>query len=127
MIPDGETRRIETFPVFCVTMVFSVFAYIWLLIILVVHSPNKVEVWEAAVTLAFAVCVAVAVIAVFADAAISIVVAPFLPRLPRPPLIARRALNVGTAPFAQGQTELQTSICRSLRRAWPRRPCVDTR
>ena len=29
------------------------FAYIWLLIILVVHSPNKVEVWEAALTLAF--------------------------------------------------------------------------
>ena len=53
MIPDGETRKIETFPVFCVTMVFSVFAYIWLLIILVVHSPNKVEVWEAALTLAF--------------------------------------------------------------------------
>ena len=53
VIPDGETRRIETFPVFCVTMIFSVFAYIWLLIILVVHSPDKVEVWEAAVTLAF--------------------------------------------------------------------------
>ena len=53
VIPDGETRKIETFSVFCVTMIFSVFAYVWLLIILVVHSPDRVEVWEAAVTLAF--------------------------------------------------------------------------
>ena len=43
VIPEGETRKIETFPVFCVTMVFSVFAYIWLLIILVVNSPDKAE------------------------------------------------------------------------------------
>ena len=34
-------------------MIFSVFAYVWLLIILVVNSPDRVEVWEAAVTLAF--------------------------------------------------------------------------
>ena len=53
VIPDGETRKIETFSVFCVTMIFSVFAYVWLLIILVVNSPDRVEVWEAAVTLAF--------------------------------------------------------------------------
>ena len=51
VIPGGAPRRIETFPVFCVPMIFSVFAYIWLLIILVVHSPDKVEVWEAAVAL----------------------------------------------------------------------------
>ena len=38
---------------FCVTMIFSVFAYIWLLVILVVNTPMKVEVWEAAATLSF--------------------------------------------------------------------------
>ena len=42
VIPDGETRRIESYPVFCVTMIFSVFAYIWLLVILVLVTPMKV-------------------------------------------------------------------------------------
>ena len=34
-------------------MIFSVFAYLWLLVILVVNTPMKVEVWEAAATLFF--------------------------------------------------------------------------
>ena len=34
-------------------MIFSLFSYIWLLIILILISPNRVEVWEAATTLAF--------------------------------------------------------------------------
>ena len=37
--------------VFAVTSVFSLVAYIWLLLILVAISPNVVEVWEALVTL----------------------------------------------------------------------------
>ena len=53
VIPEGETRRIQTFSVFIVTMFFSIFAYIWLLIILVASSPAKVEVWEAGAPLAF--------------------------------------------------------------------------
>ena len=53
VIPKGETRRIETFSVFCVTMFFSIFAYLWLMIILVLNSRDKVDVWEAAVTLCF--------------------------------------------------------------------------
>ena len=53
VIPDGETRRVETYPVFCVTMIFSVLAYFWLLVILVVNTPERVEVWEAAATLSF--------------------------------------------------------------------------
>ena len=53
VIPEGETRRIQTFSVFIVTMFFSIFAYIWLLIILVASSPARVEVWEAGATLAF--------------------------------------------------------------------------
>ena len=53
VIPKGETRRIETFSVFCVTMFFSIFAYLWLMVILVLNTENKVEVWEAAITLCF--------------------------------------------------------------------------
>ena len=53
MIPAGETRRIETFSVFIVTMIFSIFSYVWLLIILEIASPKKVEVWEAGATLGF--------------------------------------------------------------------------
>ena len=41
------------FPVFIVQMFFSVFAYIWLLIILELISPRRVEVWEAGATLGF--------------------------------------------------------------------------
>ncbi|XP_023323081.1 sodium/calcium exchanger 1 isoform X2 [Eurytemora carolleeae] len=52
-IPDGETRRIKNFTVFCVTAVFSIFAYIWLLIVLVYVSENLIEVWEAALTFLF--------------------------------------------------------------------------
>ena len=48
---------------FCITAFFSLFAYIWLVIVLVVSSPNKVDVWEAALTLLFfplLVCIAYA-------------------------------------------------------------------
>lgn len=50
-IPAGETRRIKDIKVFAVTAVFSVVAYLWLLIIVVATSPGEVEVWEAVVTL----------------------------------------------------------------------------
>lgn len=50
-IPKGETRRINDIKVFAVTTVFSVVAYLWLLIIVVAVSPGRVEVWEAVVTL----------------------------------------------------------------------------
>ena len=46
VIPPGETRRIQTYPVFIVTMIFSLFSYIWLLIILEIVSPNRVEVFQ---------------------------------------------------------------------------------
>lgn len=49
-VPKGETRRIDQVIVFAVTASFSVFAYIWLLIILKVSSPEEVELWEAIVT-----------------------------------------------------------------------------
>ncbi|KJH43591.1 putative sodium/calcium exchanger 1 [Dictyocaulus viviparus] len=52
-VVSPTTKRIETFQVFLVTAFFGTFAYIWLLLILTVTSPNVVEVWEAAVTLFF--------------------------------------------------------------------------
>lgn len=44
-------RRIDRFYVYGITAFFSVFAYVWLLIILQVTSPGVVDLWEALVTL----------------------------------------------------------------------------
>uniref|UniRef100_A0A3P8SZZ5 Solute carrier family 8 member 2a n=1 Tax=Amphiprion percula TaxID=161767 RepID=A0A3P8SZZ5_AMPPE len=64
VIPDGETRKIKHLRVFFITAFWSIFAYIWLYLILAVISPGIVEVWEAAVTLLyFPVCVVLAWIA----------------------------------------------------------------
>ncbi|KAL8584273.1 hypothetical protein ACOMHN_034958 [Nucella lapillus] len=53
-IPEGETRRIKTFKVFIVTAISSVSAYVWLfLIVLVVITPDYVDVWEAVITFLF--------------------------------------------------------------------------
>ena len=60
-VPKGETRRIDIIVVFGITAFFSVFAYIWLLIILKVSSPNIVSIWEAVLTfLMFPILVVVA-------------------------------------------------------------------
>ncbi|KAG9331774.1 hypothetical protein JZ751_017242 [Albula glossodonta] len=64
VIPDGETRKIKHLRVFFITAFWSIFAYIWLYLILSVISPGVVEVWEALVTLLFfPVCVILAWIA----------------------------------------------------------------
>jgi len=52
-IPSPEIRIIKEFEVYVITAVFSVFAYIWLLIILMGTSENTVEVWEGVVTFLF--------------------------------------------------------------------------
>ncbi|XP_046399994.1 sodium/calcium exchanger 1-like isoform X2 [Ischnura elegans] len=52
-VPDGETRRIKGIKVFGVTTIFSLFAYAWLLVILVAVTPDVVDIWEAALTLLF--------------------------------------------------------------------------
>mmetsp|Transcript_50674 Transcript_50674/g.147435 ORF Transcript_50674/g.147435 Transcript_50674/m.147435 type:complete len:815 (-) Transcript_50674:167-2611(-) len=63
-IPAGEARYIKEMQVYCVTAFFSIFAYIWLLFILMVISPNIVEVWEGVLTfLFFPVLVTVAYLA----------------------------------------------------------------
>ncbi|XP_037545566.1 sodium/calcium exchanger 1 isoform X8 [Nematolebias whitei] len=53
VIPDGETRKVKHLRVFFVTAAWSVFAYIWLYMILAVFSPGVVEIWEGLLTLFF--------------------------------------------------------------------------
>ncbi|XP_034020006.1 solute carrier family 8 member 4b isoform X1 [Thalassophryne amazonica] len=58
VVPDGETRKVKHLRVFFVTAAWSIFAYIWLYLILNVFSPGVVEVWEAVLTfLCFPLCV----------------------------------------------------------------------
>lgn len=46
--PNGS--KVDQLEVYYCTAFFSVFAYVWLVIILMASSPNVVEVWEALVT-----------------------------------------------------------------------------
>jgi len=50
-IPDGGSRHIKELPVFYITAAFSLLAYVWLIVILQVVTPNIVDVWEGLVTL----------------------------------------------------------------------------
>ncbi|XP_050809425.1 sodium/calcium exchanger 3 isoform X3 [Gopherus flavomarginatus] len=64
VIPDGETRKIKHLRVFFVTSAWSIFAYIWLYMILAVFSPGVVQVWEGLLTLFFfPLCVVLAWVA----------------------------------------------------------------
>lgn len=49
-IDGNEIRRIKNYTVFLTTAAWSVFAYLWLFIVLVVITPNEVTIWEAVVT-----------------------------------------------------------------------------
>ena len=49
-VPSPEVKKLELIKVFAVTCIFSIFAYIWLIIILVVVTPDYVDLWEAFVT-----------------------------------------------------------------------------
>lgn len=53
VIPNGEVRKIKHLRVFFVTATWSVFAYVWLYLILAVISPGEVEIWEALLTFMF--------------------------------------------------------------------------
>ena len=53
VIPDNENRRIKHLRVFAITAATSVFAYVWLYLILAVFSPGIVQTWEAILTLLF--------------------------------------------------------------------------
>ena len=56
-IPNGGMRTIKELPVFYITAAFSLFAYLWLIIILQIITPNVVDVWEGLITLTFPVLV----------------------------------------------------------------------
>ncbi|XP_061700400.1 sodium/calcium exchanger 3 isoform X2 [Syngnathoides biaculeatus] len=61
---EGEVRKVKHLRVFFITAGWSIFAYIWLYMILAVFSPNVVQVWEGLLTLAFfPVCVLLAWVA----------------------------------------------------------------
>lgn len=63
-IPDGEERKIKDTTVFGITAFFSVFAYLWLIIILLLITPDVVDIWEGVVTfLMFPLLVALAYLA----------------------------------------------------------------
>ena len=64
VVPDGETRKVKHLRVFFVTASWSIFAYIWLYLILCVISPGVVQVWEALLTfMFFPICVVFAWVA----------------------------------------------------------------
>ncbi|XP_060734999.1 sodium/calcium exchanger 1b isoform X2 [Tachysurus vachellii] len=64
VVPDGEHRKVKHLRVFFVTATWSIFAYVWLYLILAVISPGIVQVWEGLLTLFFfPICVVFAWIA----------------------------------------------------------------
>lgn len=65
-VPKG-VKKINDLGVFGITTVSSIFAYVWLYLVLKVISPNYVELWEAWLTFAFFIILIVA--AYFADKA----------------------------------------------------------
>eukprot|EP00927_Polykrikos_kofoidii_P061687 TRINITY_DN5651_c0_g1_i2.p1 TRINITY_DN5651_c0_g1~~TRINITY_DN5651_c0_g1_i2.p1 ORF type:complete len:810 (-),score=144.37 TRINITY_DN5651_c0_g1_i2:127-2508(-) len=52
-IPGGETRVIKEQQVFVITAVWSIFAYVWLLVIVSFISSPVIEVWEGVMTVGF--------------------------------------------------------------------------
>jgi len=53
VIPDDEVRKIKHLRVFIITAAWSVFAYLWLFIIVSPISEGEVEVWEGVLTFLF--------------------------------------------------------------------------
>ncbi|XP_071964302.1 sodium/calcium exchanger 3-like isoform X2 [Antedon mediterranea] len=52
-VPSPQTKRINDFGVFMLTAVWSIFAYIWMLVVLMLITPGIIDLWEAWVTLGF--------------------------------------------------------------------------
>ena len=48
-----EVKKIKEFGVFVITALASIFAYVWMIIVLLINTPDVVDVWEAFATLAF--------------------------------------------------------------------------
>ena len=63
-IPNGATKGINSFTVFLTTGFFSVWAYIWMYIVMSLSSPGRIDIWEAVITfLYFPILVILAYIA----------------------------------------------------------------
>lgn len=52
-VPTGTLKRIDDMGVFITTAIFSIFAYVWMFIVLKLWSPDEVEIAEAVLTLVF--------------------------------------------------------------------------
>jgi Ca2+/Na+ antiporter len=52
-IPKGETRTLKQFPVFLTTAAYSVFAYVWLVVIVQLWTPEVITVEEGILTCVF--------------------------------------------------------------------------
>jgi len=52
-IPSGDARTIRTLEVFMVTAFFSVFAYLWLIFVLGIFTPDMVDLTEGILTFVF--------------------------------------------------------------------------
>lgn len=81
-IPNDEERRIKGISVFIVTASFSVLAYLWIYVILVFITPDRVTLIEALITLIMFPVLLIS--AYFTDVRFSseIRVAPILARFP---------------------------------------------
>jgi len=64
-VPADDIRKVVGTVVFAITSVTSLFAYVWLIVILQIHTPDKVDVWEGLVT--FAMFPALLIVAFAAD------------------------------------------------------------
>eukprot|EP00930_Biecheleria_cincta_P069907 TRINITY_DN57584_c0_g1_i1.p1 TRINITY_DN57584_c0_g1~~TRINITY_DN57584_c0_g1_i1.p1 ORF type:complete len:1291 (-),score=208.35 TRINITY_DN57584_c0_g1_i1:459-4220(-) len=53
VIPNGQVRSIQRPAVFAVTAFFSVFAYLWMVFILSISTPDLIETWEGGSTFCF--------------------------------------------------------------------------
>jgi len=52
-IPNGDVRCIQEQGVFFLTAVWSLFAYVWILLIVEWWSPGKIDIWEGVLTFCF--------------------------------------------------------------------------
>ena len=52
-ITGGDTKKINNVPVFLCTSIWSLFAYVWLYLMIAVISKGIIDIWEGALTLAF--------------------------------------------------------------------------
>lgn len=59
-VPKSEVRIVEDIWVYVALLIIRCLAYVWLLIILVVTSPDEIEIWEAAVTLSLFIVMVIA-------------------------------------------------------------------